>query len=59
MMSVKVTFLPMRKEITVKQGTTLLQAGRRAGVHIPTRCGGRRLPDVQGEGSRAGAQELE
>ncbi|GAK39995.1 hypothetical protein TCA2_2484 [Paenibacillus sp. TCA20] len=41
MMNVKVTFLPARKEITVKQGTTLLQAGRSAGVHIPTRCGGK------------------
>ncbi|MCM3784025.1 2Fe-2S iron-sulfur cluster-binding protein [Neobacillus mesonae] len=40
-MDIKVTFLPAGKEIIVKPGTTLLQAGRRAGIHIPTRCGGK------------------
>lgn len=38
---VEVTFLPEGKKAKVKQGTTLLDASRRAGVAIRTRCGGK------------------
>ncbi|GIP41678.1 hypothetical protein J45TS6_01370 [Paenibacillus sp. J45TS6] len=37
----KVTFLPSGKQVEVKQGVTLLQASRLAGINIPTRCGGK------------------
>jgi len=40
-MSVEVTFWPAGKTIKVKPGTTLLDAARRAGVPIRTRCGGK------------------
>lgn len=36
----KVTFLPDNRSINVRPGTTLLDASRRAGVTIRTRCGG-------------------
>ncbi|MFC5403826.1 2Fe-2S iron-sulfur cluster-binding protein [Cohnella soli] len=35
-----VTFLPDGTKIAVRPGTTLLEASRRAGVAIRTRCGG-------------------
>lgn len=35
-----VTFQPDNRSISVRPGTTLLDASRRAGVHIRTRCGG-------------------
>lgn len=37
----EVDFQPVGKKIQVRSGTTLLDAGRRAGVPIRTRCGGR------------------
>jgi 2Fe-2S ferredoxin len=37
----EVHFWPDDKKITVRPGTTLLDAGRRAGVQIRTRCGGK------------------
>jgi uncharacterized 2Fe-2S/4Fe-4S cluster protein (DUF4445 family) len=36
----KVTFLPDERSVDVRPGTTLLEASRRARVHIRTRCGG-------------------
>ncbi|MGQ8872863.1 2Fe-2S iron-sulfur cluster-binding protein [Paenibacillus sp. TSA_86.1] len=36
-----ITFLPMNKSIKVQSGTTILQAARRAGVRIATRCDGK------------------
>lgn len=39
-LSVEITFLPDNKKITVKPGTTLLDAASRARVHVRTRCGG-------------------
>lgn len=41
MMQEMITFLPMNKSIKVQPGTTLLQAARRAGVRISTRCDGK------------------
>jgi uncharacterized 2Fe-2S/4Fe-4S cluster protein (DUF4445 family) len=35
-----VTFLPDNRTVSVRSGTTLLEASRRAGVSIRTRCGG-------------------
>ncbi|GFZ89637.1 hypothetical protein GCM10008018_39790 [Paenibacillus marchantiophytorum] len=35
----EVLFLPDNKKITVRPGTTLLDAGRKARVNIRTRCG--------------------
>jgi len=35
-----VTFLPDNRSISVRSGTTILDASRRAGVSIRTRCGG-------------------
>ncbi|TFE29979.1 2Fe-2S iron-sulfur cluster-binding protein [Cohnella luojiensis] len=35
-----VTFLPEDRSASVRPGTTLLEASRRAGVAIRTRCGG-------------------
>jgi 2Fe-2S ferredoxin len=35
-----VTFLPDNRSVTVRSGTTLLDASRRARVNIRTRCGG-------------------
>lgn len=36
-----VTFQPDGRKALVKHGTSLLEAARRAGVHITTRCGGK------------------
>lgn len=36
-----VTFLPDKRSAKVPNGVTLLDAARRAGVRIPTRCGGK------------------
>ncbi|WP_248925418.1 2Fe-2S iron-sulfur cluster-binding protein [Paenibacillus hamazuiensis] len=38
-MNHEVTFLPDLRKISVRPGTTILDAGRRAGVGIRTRCG--------------------
>lgn len=38
---VTVTFLPGNRSITVKPGISLLEAVRRAGIVLPTRCGGK------------------
>ncbi|MCP3772463.1 2Fe-2S iron-sulfur cluster-binding protein [Paenibacillus sp. MZ04-78.2] len=40
-MAAKVTFLPDNKTLEARPGTTLLDAARRARVHIRTRCGGK------------------
>ncbi|WP_025720978.1 2Fe-2S iron-sulfur cluster-binding protein [Paenibacillus sp. 1-18] len=40
-MNVQITFKPSGRRVQVGQGTTLLQAARKAGVHIPTRCDGK------------------
>jgi len=40
-MPARVTFLPDGKSAEVRQGTTLLDASRRARVHVRTRCGGK------------------
>lgn len=40
-MEAEVTFLPSGRSVKVRRGTSLLDAARRAGVHIPTRCGGK------------------
>ncbi|MCM3633077.1 MULTISPECIES: 2Fe-2S iron-sulfur cluster-binding protein [Paenibacillus] len=39
-MDVQVTFEPLARKVKVRSGTTVLQAARRAGVAIVTRCGG-------------------
>lgn len=39
MSGIEVHFWPDDKKISVRAGTTLLDAGRRAKVHIRTRCG--------------------
>lgn len=36
----KVTFLPDGRTVEVRPGTSLLDASRRARVHVRTRCGG-------------------
>ncbi|MCR8642304.1 2Fe-2S iron-sulfur cluster-binding protein [Paenibacillus sp. N1-5-1-14] len=41
MATVEVTFLPDHKKVQVRPGTTLLDAARRAKVHIRTRCDGK------------------
>lgn len=38
---ITVTFQPDERRAVVKQGTTLLEAARKAGVVLPTRCGGK------------------
>jgi len=38
---VKVTFLPDKKNIEVNEGTTILEALKRAGININTPCGGK------------------
>ncbi|WP_342561825.1 2Fe-2S iron-sulfur cluster-binding protein [Paenibacillus sp. FSL R7-0345] len=38
---ITVTFQPDERRAVVKQGTTLLEAARKAGVVIPTRCDGK------------------
>ena len=40
-MEYEITFLPDGKKVKVRQGTHVLDAARRAGVKIPTRCGGK------------------
>jgi 2Fe-2S ferredoxin len=40
-MGAQVTFLPDRKSINVRPGTTILDASRKARVQIRTRCGGK------------------
>ncbi|KZE65338.1 ferredoxin [Paenibacillus jamilae] len=40
-MNVQITFKPSGKRVQVGQGTSLLQAARKAGVYIPTRCDGK------------------
>jgi len=37
----RVDFRPAGKSVQVPEGTTLLAAARRAGVHLPVRCDGR------------------
>lgn len=37
----EITFVPDNRKSTVRQGVTLLDAARRANVHISTRCGGK------------------
>ncbi|BFH61776.1 2Fe-2S iron-sulfur cluster-binding protein [Paenibacillus azoreducens] len=37
----EITFNPSGKKVVVSRGTSVLAAARRAGVHIPTRCGGK------------------
>lgn len=39
-MDAEVTFLPLARTAKVRSGTTVLQAARKAGVAIATRCGG-------------------
>jgi len=39
-MDAEVVFLPLNRTIKVKSGTTVLQAARKAGIAIVTRCGG-------------------
>ncbi|MFC5650825.1 2Fe-2S iron-sulfur cluster-binding protein [Paenibacillus solisilvae] len=40
-MNVTVTFLPSGRSVSVRAGTTVLDAARRAGVSIRTRCDGK------------------
>ncbi|MDR0270297.1 2Fe-2S iron-sulfur cluster-binding protein [Paenibacillus sp.] len=40
-MNHEITFKPSGKKAVVSQGTSVLAAARRAGVHISTRCGGK------------------
>jgi uncharacterized 2Fe-2S/4Fe-4S cluster protein (DUF4445 family) len=37
----EIMFQPAGKGIKVRQGTSVLNAARKAGIHIPTRCGGK------------------
>ncbi|GFN30633.1 2Fe-2S iron-sulfur cluster-binding protein [Paenibacillus xylaniclasticus] len=39
--SYEVTFLPSGKRVRIRRGTTVLDASRRAGLTIATRCGGK------------------
>lgn len=39
--NIKVTFLPEGRSTLIMHGTSLLEAARRAGVVLPTRCGGK------------------
>ncbi|EXX91311.1 ferredoxin [Paenibacillus darwinianus] len=36
-----ITFMPEGKTVSVRQGTSVLDAARRAGIPIKTRCGGK------------------
>ncbi|MEK4851230.1 2Fe-2S iron-sulfur cluster-binding protein [Paenibacillus sp. FSL H7-0756] len=38
---ITVTFLPEQRTASVKHGTSLLEAVRKAGIVLPTRCGGK------------------
>ncbi|MCV9948002.1 2Fe-2S iron-sulfur cluster-binding protein [Paenibacillus sp. BT-177] len=40
-MNVQITFQPSGRCVQVSRGTSLLQAARKAGVYIPTRCDGK------------------
>ncbi|WP_308639131.1 2Fe-2S iron-sulfur cluster-binding protein [Paenibacillus silvisoli] len=40
-MNAQITFLPSGRSVTVRAGTTVLDAARRAGVPIRTRCDGK------------------
>ncbi|UVI32381.1 2Fe-2S iron-sulfur cluster-binding protein [Paenibacillus spongiae] len=40
-MNVDITFLPSGRKVAVRAGTTVLDASRKAGVAIRTRCGGK------------------
>ncbi|GGF87873.1 2Fe-2S iron-sulfur cluster-binding protein [Paenibacillus abyssi] len=40
-MGVEVTFMPEGKKVTVQPGVSVLEAARRAGISIRTRCGGK------------------
>ncbi|MHA0855467.1 2Fe-2S iron-sulfur cluster-binding protein [Paenibacillus sp. CMAA1364] len=40
-MDPEIRFEPMGKSIKVRQGMSVLNAARKAGIHIPTRCGGK------------------
>ncbi|MFB5265982.1 2Fe-2S iron-sulfur cluster-binding protein [Paenibacillus enshidis] len=40
-MNHEVTFLPAGKKTVVRTGMTVLEAARKAGIHIPTRCAGK------------------
>jgi 2Fe-2S ferredoxin len=40
-MNVEITFLPEGKKVTVRPGTSVLEAARKARIHIRTRCGGK------------------
>lgn len=40
-MNHEITFKPSGKKATVSRGTSVLAAAQRAGVYIPTRCGGK------------------
>ncbi|WJH34208.1 2Fe-2S iron-sulfur cluster-binding protein [Paenibacillus sp. CC-CFT747] len=70
----EIHFLPDDRKVTVRPGTTLLDAGRRARVQIRTRCGGKaaclmckvRVPDQTGlapmnknEELKLGSQSME
>ncbi|WP_340024450.1 2Fe-2S iron-sulfur cluster-binding protein [Paenibacillus sp. FSL K6-1096] len=53
-----VTFLPDNRSISVKTGVSLLEAVRRAGIVLPTRCGGKAgclMCKVSVEGGEAAA----
>ncbi|WP_410768348.1 2Fe-2S iron-sulfur cluster-binding protein [Fontibacillus sp. BL9] len=39
-METQITFLPLKKTLKVRPGTSVLLASRKSRVHIPTRCGG-------------------
>lgn len=40
-MNHEVVFLPAGKKTAVRAGTTVLEAARKAGIYIPTRCAGK------------------
>ena len=40
-MNHEVVFLPAGKKTAVRTGTTVLEAARKAGIYIPTRCAGK------------------
>lgn len=40
-MDAEIEFRPSGKSVKVKRGTTVLEASRKAGAIIPTRCGGK------------------
>lgn len=38
--NIEAKFMPLGRTVEVRQGTTILQAARKAGIAIVTRCGG-------------------